>query len=461
MKITARFVCSIILAAGLALSGCAKKKFNSWSYVKDPAVATQLQSFIAQKEAQANASTKEAMLNYAPFFAAANAGDWPALNQAFIDLQGRARQYQDSGTASERIWGGNRAAVIEIWGALDAFGEGNEKYSALYANDIIQSIPPGSIYFGGTDPGRFLITGMQKSQVAGDPFFTLTQNALADGSYLNYLQSMYGDRIYIPTSEDSQKCFEDYYADVQERMKNHKLDPGEKAFVDPASGKLQVSGEVAVMNINALIVKVIFEHETNRKFYIEESFPLAWMYPYLEPHGLIFKLNHQPLAVLSDEAVQQVHDYWTKTVSPMIGDWLNNDTSIADISVFAEKVFHQHDFSGFKGDPGYVENKYSHIMFSKARSSIAGLYAWRAQNTTDPGEKDRMDNAADFAFRQAWALCPYSPEAVFRYVAFLTDEHRTADALLVAETAAKFPGANGASQKTIRELIAQLKRNQN
>ena len=61
-----------------------------------------------------------------------------------------------------------------------------------YANDIIASIPPGSIYFGGTDPGRFLITAMEKSQVNADPFFLLTQNALADGNYLDYLRSMYG-----------------------------------------------------------------------------------------------------------------------------------------------------------------------------------------------------------------------------------------------------------------------------
>jgi hypothetical protein len=76
-------------------------------------------------------------------------------------------------------------------------------------------------------------------------------------------------------------------------------------------------------------------------------------------------------------------------------------------------------------------------MFSKLRSSIAGLYAWRVQHAADADEKKRMNDAADFAFRQSWALCPYSPETVFRYVNFLLSAGRTADAILIAETAVR------------------------
>jgi len=444
------------LAAGLAVSGCGKKKFTTWNYVKDPAVSAQLQSFITQKEAQANSSTNEAVPEYAPFFAAARNGNWLAVSNAFKDLRNHAGQYQHSGTTDERIRGTKWADVIEIWGAFDSFGEGNEKYSAIYANDIIGSIPPGSIYFGGTDPGRFLITAMQKSQVNGDPFFTLTQNALADGTYLDYLRAMYGNQIYIPTPEDSQKCFNDYYADVQERMKNHKLKPGEKATVDPNTGRLQVSGQVAVMAINGLIAKVVFDQNTNQQFYIEESFPLDWMYPYLEPHGLIFKLNREPLTTLSDDTIQQDHDYWTNAIAPMIGDWLDEDTSVNQTAGFAEKVFLQHNFGNFHGDPEFVKNNYSHAMFSKERSSIAGLYAWRAQNTADAGEKERMNNAADFAFRQAWALCPYSPEAVYGYVQLLMAEKRTPDALIVAQTALKLAPDRQQAQQ-LKGLVSQLK----
>ena len=90
----------------------------------------------------------------------------------------------------------------------------------------------------------------------------------------------------------------------------------------------------------------------------------------------------------------------------MIGGWLNRRHIGEEVAAFAEKIFARHDFSGFTGDPRFVQNAYSYKMFSKERSSIAGLYAWRAQHTTDALEKKQMNEAADFAFRQSLALVP-------------------------------------------------------
>jgi hypothetical protein len=312
---------SFVLCLGLA-AGCAKKQSTSWESIKNPEAVAQLKSFVAQKEAQADAATNAAAPGYAPFFAAAERGDWLGVSNAFTDLRNHAGQYQNSGQTDERLRGTKWQAVIEIWGGLNAFGEGDAKYSALYAKDIIESIPAGSIFFGGTDPGRFLITAMQKNQVAGDPFFTITQNALADSTYLDYVRLMYGGRIWIPATEDSQKAFEDYTKDAERRRAMNQLKPGEDVHVDPRTGQIQVSGQVAVMEINGLLVKDIFDQNTNQEFYVEESFPLDWMYPYLEPHGIIFKLNRPPLPGLSDEIVQADRDYWTKLTAPMIGDWL-------------------------------------------------------------------------------------------------------------------------------------------
>jgi hypothetical protein len=95
-------------------------------------------------------------------------------------------------------------------------------------------------------------------------------------------------------------------------------------------------------------------------------------------------------------------------------------------------------------------------MFSKERSSIAGLYAWRAQHTTDAAEKQRMNAAADFAFRQAWALCPYSPETVVRYVALLISKNRRPDALLVVKMAAEMPELKGRDGDQWRSLATEL-----
>jgi thioredoxin-like negative regulator of GroEL len=78
-------------------------------------------------------------------------------------------------------------------------------------------------------------------------------------------------------------------------------------------------------------------------------------------------------------------------------------------------------------------------------------------HAADTADKERMVRAADFAFRQAWALCPYSPEAVFRYVNFLLQQKRSADALLVAQTAADMPAMKGQDGAQLRALVEQLK----
>lgn len=457
MKTTIKILGMAMLIAALYNIGCAQKQPVLWQSIKNPEVTAQLKSFVVEKEAQANAATNKMPSEFKFFFAAANKGDWLTVSNDFENFRKHSHDFDHPGPNDEWLQGVQWQAVKEVWGAFAAFAWGDEKYCAAFGRDIIESIPPGSIYFGGSDPGRFLITAMQKSQVDGDPFFTLTQNALADGTYLDYLRSMYGDKIYIPTSKDLQKCYEDYMADAKQRLQNHQLKPGEDVKVT-GDGLVQISGQVAVMQINGLLTKIIFDRNSNREFYVEESFPLDWMYPYLEPHGLIMKINRQPLAELPGDIVNQDHDYWTNCVTPMIGGWLNDDASVSDVAAFVEKVYLRHNFSGFDGDPRFVQNAYSHTMFSKERSSIAGLYAWRAQHASDATEKERMNNEADFAFRQAWALCPYSPEAVFRFVNLLLSQNRVSDALVVAETAAKFPSTTGIDVRQMQNLVDQLKR---
>jgi len=244
--------------------------------------------------------------------------------------------------------------------------------------------------------------------------------------------------------------------DAKQRLQNHQLKPGEDIKLDP-KGLVQVSGQIAVMEINGLMVKLILGKNPDREFYIEESFPFDWMYPQLEPHGLILKINRQPLPALSEDVVSKDHDYWAKLVEPMIGGWLNDDTSVEEIAAFAKKTFGKQDFSGFTGDPRFIQNAYSHKMFSKLRSSLGGLYAWRLKQAAGADEKERMAREADFAFRQAWALCPYSPEAVFRYVNFLLEQNRGAGALLVAETSAQMPVMQGKDGDQLRALVEQLK----
>ena len=447
-------VALLILYLGLA-AGCGKKQPSIWESIKNPEVVAHLKSFVAEEEARAKAVTNADAPDFTSFFAAAGRGDWQAVSNIFQDFRNYTGQYKHINKTNDHLPWPKWQAVLETWGALHAFGEGGEKYSVLFANDIIESIPAGGIYFGGTDPGWFLVAAMQKNQAAGDPFFAVPQHGLENAAQLDHLGSIYGGKIYTPTADDLQRCSQDYTNDVVRRLQNHQLKPGED--VTDVNGRVQISGYMAVIGIRERMTQVIFNENSNRQFYVEESFPLEWMYPYLEPHGIIFKLDRQPLPELSDEILQRDRDYWTKLTVPMIGDWLKPDTSVQEVTAFAEKVFANHDFSGFTGDPQFVRNDYSCKMFSKERSSIAGLYAWRARQTKDAAERKRMNAAADFAFRQAWVLCPYSMETVVRYINVLTSENKFSDAQRVAVTVAKMPEMKGQDGGQIRALLDQIK----
>ena len=127
MKTTIKSLGAVILGGGLFISGCAKKQMTSFQSLKNPEVAAQLKSFVAEKEAQANAATNEMPSEFQAFFAAAAKGDWLTVSNAFVEFRKHAGQYEHSGKTDERLRGTAWQAVLETWGALDAFGEGDEK----------------------------------------------------------------------------------------------------------------------------------------------------------------------------------------------------------------------------------------------------------------------------------------------------------------------------------------------
>ncbi len=401
---------------------------------------------------------------------------------------------------------------------------------------IYPEMTRNAILFGGTDPGRFCPTYMifcesfipHNTQPYLDQKFDrrdvyiITQNALADGTYLDYIRSQYfrsaqkdppffrefvsyvlgipfgenssfvrslaelsynvldkpftslgksiEDRrrkegvyppveIYTPSPDDSQNSFHDYTDDVARRQQLGQLKPGEDVHVDPASGRVQVSGQVAVMEINGLLCKVIFDHNPTNDFYVEESFPLDWMYPYETPSGIIMKINREPLTSLPEEVYKKDHEFWSKYSERLIGNWMTYDTTVQQISDFVEKVYLHNNFEGFTGDRRFVRDDDGQKAFSKLRSSIAGVYAWRASPQCPPeyrpktqAEMNSLVRETDFAFKQSFAFCPYSPEAVYRYVNFLLQLGRLDDALIVAQTCMKLDPYNG----QITDLIQKL-----
>jgi tetratricopeptide (TPR) repeat protein len=258
------------------------------------------------------------------------------------------------------------------------------------------------------------------------------------------LGGVYPDReIYCPSPDDSQRCFQDYLQDAQRRLQLNQLKPGEDVHV--VENRVQVSGQVAVMAINGLLTKVIFDHNPKNEFFVEESFPLDWMYPHLTPFGIIMKINRQTLPELTEEIVNRDHNFWRQYSTRLIGDIIDYDTPLTNIAAFIEKTYLRRDFTGFQGDRRFVRDDQAQKAFSKLRSSIGGIYAWRISdpNNRNPVVQQRMIREAEFAFKQAFAFCPYSPEAVFRYVNLLLGMRRFDDAYIIASTCLKLDPYNG------------------
>jgi len=259
--------------------------------------------------------------------------------------------------------------------------------------------------------------------------------------------------IYIPIDADSAHAFNEYATDARRRLENNQLKPGED--VRREGEYMQVSGPSAVMGINGLLTKVIFDHNPGNDFFVEESYPLDWMYPYLSPYGIIMRINRQPLAELTEQMVNIDHQFWTRYSARLTGDWIDYGTSVQELATWAERVYLRRNFRGFTGDRKFIRDDQAQKSFSKLRSALGGLYAWRL-GASKPGspEHQRLLKEADFAFRQAFAFCPYSPEALFRYVNLLVspEVQRLDDALLLARTSQKLDPFNA----SISDLVNRL-----
>ena len=284
-------------------------------------------SFAARKEARARELAAKFKAELPPavwaYFAAATRGSWPEvarLGEEVRNLPAPPENRRPGPAVVSQVWAG----VMETYMAFAQFALGEPKYAFAFGRGIIQSIPPGSIYFGGTDAGRGLVTALCRSHETGDPFFTLTQNALADRTYLRYLREVYGGGIFIPSDDDLRQAIDEYSRDLERREKENRLIPGEK--VERVDGKVQLTGQISVMAINGALSRLIFDRNPRREFFVEESFPLQWMYPHLAPNGLIMAIRRQPLAALRPEEIEQDRLFWSDRVGQMLGDWSAGNT---------------------------------------------------------------------------------------------------------------------------------------
>jgi tetratricopeptide (TPR) repeat protein len=229
------------------------------------------------------------------------------------------------------------------------------------------------------------------------------------------------------------------------------LKPGEDVNED-AQHRLSFGGVLVVMGINSYVTKAMFDANPGHEFYVEESYPMDWMYPYLTPFGIIMRVNRQPLD-LSEEVIKRDHLFWSQYSDRLVGNWITYDTTAKQLCDFVEKVYLQHNYAGFKGDPKFIRDEDAQKGFSKLRSAIgASIYEWRAASSQNPAQRKRLQDEAEFAFKQSFAYCPYS-EGASKYAQLLAATGRAEDALLVVKAFQKMDPYNRQGQDMVVQLL--------
>jgi len=319
-------------------------------------VSNKLAQFAQHRRGILNAMARERKIEVPDavkrFFDAAESGDWDRIDAEFHALRKLRETLEgDAGTALASLFG----PVNDTYGAAEQAHKWPAQKLLDYGNTVLGSLRPGMIYFGGTDEGRW-IPELINDTSEGERHVIVTQNALADGSYLSYIAALYGDRLKTPTSEDSQKVFQDYIADAQRRLQHDTSLPNEPKQLLPGEdirvieNRLQVSGQVAVMAINQKLAELLMAKNPGESFALQESYPLRNTYAGAAPLGPIMELGVKdvPGTFTADRAAQTV-DYWRTmaqqvTTDPELSASADAVKSYSKLAAGQANLLANHDF---------------------------------------------------------------------------------------------------------------------
>ncbi|MDE1171568.1 MAG: DUF2723 domain-containing protein [Verrucomicrobium sp.] len=309
----------------------------------------------------------------------------------------------------------------------------NHWFGWEYGTDALRDMEPGAVIFGGTDPGRFIPTytifceSTQPQRWKRDPSFDrsdlyiITQNAVGDNYYLRYLSDQYDVRyrqsefnwlekwlgrdkaypkegIYIPTRSEFDQLLREMTA--------------AKIKTVPVGQAVNFNSTEDIFAFAGMITKLIFDQNKDKHaFYLEESYPIGWMYPYLTPAGLFIRINHDPLPSLPPEVIAKDHAFWDAYVAKLLAD------------------------------PKFLRDENAQKSFAKLRGSIGNIYAFR-----------HLTAEAIYAYQQSLQLAPYNPEFTFHLVNLYieTDQEQAIRALVDGAV------ANDPANKQFRGVQAQV-----
>jgi tetratricopeptide (TPR) repeat protein len=350
------------------------------------------------------------------FFAAAEAGRREEMNEIYNFL----KKQRDNGAVP--WYGPAWRTLMETVGVAEAVHDWPAQKLLDYGNTILDALRPGMIYVGGTDAGCFIPTLLNETS-GGERHVVLTQNGLADGTYVDYLGQLYGDRLKPLTQDDSTRAFQDYMTDVQRRFEHDQKFPDEPKQLLPGEnvgfkdGRIQVSGQAAVMAINERLFKSLMQNNPEAAFAMEESFPFKSLYAQALPLGPVMELGvKDDQNTLTPARAGQVVDYWRSAAQQLAAD------------------------------PQSPAGSDSREAYSKLVVAHADLLLAR-----------NFSAEAEQAFRIASEISPANPEMVHRYIELLTAQNRFSDALNVLQKAMEAAPTDTGFANLARELQRQRK----
>ena len=155
--------------------------------------------------------------------------------------------------------------------------------------------------------------------------------------------------------------------------------------------------------LNSMVGEWIWQrNKDQRRFFVEESFPMEWSYPNAVPHGLCYEIKKDPVPVLSTEQVEGDMMYWREYIDHL------------------------------KSDPRFEDDIDAQRSFSKLRNTGGNIYKWR-----------KMPEAAEKAYRQALELWPGNTETLNNFSELLLQQNRAPELRDILERASKADPNNG------------------
>jgi hypothetical protein len=267
---------------------------------------------------------KEMPAEVEKFFDAIEGGKWEEIKAQWDVLSKRSGQYAKSTHWEELdpFW----PAVLDAYGVAEQAHLWPAQKLLDYGNAILDSLRPGMVYVGGTDNGRWIPELLNETSGV-EPHVIVTQNALADARYLDFVNTLYQDRMKTLTSEDSQAAFQEYVGDARKRLEHDQQFPDEPKQVRPGEdiqvvdGKVQVSGQVAVMGINEKLLQTLMQKNPDLSFAVQESFPLKGTYADALPLGPLMELRaRNGQNDFTSERAAQSLQYWQTTAQQQLDD---------------------------------------------------------------------------------------------------------------------------------------------